>query len=185
MLPLTIHLLGTLDDIVNSDDSRDLCAATGVNFVTLANTGHADIATALATERTSQRAMAIRDAIAGRLRNSDFDANAGRCNQIVGPQRLVFIVHGIRDYAAWGAALKTDIEATSNARGISLAVEPAKYGWFPMAPFLLKPDRQSKVRWFMDQYTDALATYPDAREMDFIGHSNGTYILGAARGPLT
>ena len=32
----------------------------------------------------------------------------------------------------------------------------------------------------MDQYTDAVAMYPDAREFDFIGHSNGTYLLGAA-----
>jgi hypothetical protein len=49
-----------------------------------------------------------------------------------------------------------------------------------MASFLLRPDRQQKVRWFMDQYTDALATYPDAHTFDFIGHSNGTYLLGAA-----
>src|SRR5262249_22526736 len=46
-------------------------------------------------------------------------------------------------------------------------------------PFLLLPDRQAKVRWFMDVYTDTLAQYPSA-EFDFIGHSNGTYILASA-----
>jgi hypothetical protein len=179
-MPETIHLLGTEDDIVNNDDSRDLCAATGVKFVTLPNTGHAEIAAALAHESTSGRARTIREAIAGRLGNGEFDLNSGQCNQIHGPQRLVFIVHGIRDFAEWGEALKTDIDAIAKIRGIPLVVEPAKYGWFPMAPFLLRPDRQEKVRWFMDQYTDALAIYPDATEFDIISHSNGTYILGAA-----
>ena len=49
-----------------------------------------------------------------------------------------------------------------------------------MAPFLLWSDRQQKVRWFMDQYTEVRAQYPLAETFDFIGHSNGTYILASA-----
>src|SRR5262249_8669809 len=34
--------------------------------------------------------------------------------------------------------------------------------------------------WFMDQYTQAKALYPNIEVVDFIGHSNGTYILASA-----
>jgi hypothetical protein len=48
-----------------------------------------------------------------------------------------------------------------------------------MLLFLFFWERQKNVRWFMDQYTEALAKYPRA-EMGFIGHSNGTYLLASA-----
>lgn len=32
----------------------------------------------------------------------------------------------------------------------------------------------------MDRYTDAYAIYPDLKEVDFFGHSNGTYIAASA-----
>jgi hypothetical protein len=49
-----------------------------------------------------------------------------------------------------------------------------------MASFLFRPDRQKFVRWFMDQYTETLARYPNAKTIDFFGHSNGTYLLASA-----
>jgi pimeloyl-ACP methyl ester carboxylesterase len=179
-LPPTIHLLGTKDDIVNADDSRDLCVAAGVRFVSLPGVGHGDIAAALRSTSTSTHATTMRDAIAGRLPITKFDATTNECRQFPDIERLVFIVHGIRDYADWGETLETEIEMQAKSDGVSLAVEPSRYGFFPMAPFLLRPDRQEKVRWFMDRYTDAVAMYPDAKYFDFIGHSNGTYLLGAA-----
>ena len=180
LLPPTIHLLGTKDDIVNADDSRDLCVAAGVRFVSLSGVGHADIAAALRATSTSTHATTIRDAIAGRLPVTMFDATTNECRQFPKVERLVFIVHGIRDYADWGETLKTEIEKQARSKGVSLVAEPPRYGFFPMAPFLLRPDRQRKVRWFMDGYTNAVAMYPDAKDFDFIGHSNGTYLLGAA-----
>lgn len=36
------------------------------------------------------------------------------------------------------------------------------------------------MRWFMDYYTEVKAQYPNAEKFDFIGHSNGTYILSSA-----
>jgi hypothetical protein len=49
-----------------------------------------------------------------------------------------------------------------------------------MLPFLLYWDRQQHVRWFMDQYTQARAKYPNLEIVDFVGHSNGTYVLASA-----
>jgi pimeloyl-ACP methyl ester carboxylesterase len=48
-----------------------------------------------------------------------------------------------------------------------------------MIDFLLFGERQKNVRWFMDQYTQARAMYPGA-SMNFVGHSNGTYLLASA-----
>jgi hypothetical protein len=49
-----------------------------------------------------------------------------------------------------------------------------------MIPFILHWDRQKNVRRFMDEYTENLARFPHAKRLDFIGHSNGTYILASA-----
>jgi len=55
-----------------------------------------------------------------------------------------------------------------------------RYGFFSMAKFLFRPDRQKFVRWFMDQYTETIAKYANAATIVFIGHSNGTYLLASA-----
>ena len=48
-----------------------------------------------------------------------------------------------------------------------LRVVSLSYGYFSMASFLFRPDRQEFVRWLMDQYTETLARYPNARTIDF------------------
>ena len=65
-----------------------------------------------------------------------------------------------------------------NASG--LAIVSPRYGYFGMGQFLFWPDRKKFVRWFMDQFTETLARYPHATRIDFIGHSNGTYLLKGA-----
>jgi len=47
IVPQTIHLLGDRDDIVSKDDGMDLIAAKDTIFVTLQDTGHREIGTAL------------------------------------------------------------------------------------------------------------------------------------------
>jgi hypothetical protein len=46
-----------------------------------------------------------------------------------------------------------------------------------MLEFAIPWLREKKIRWFQDQYSSLLARYPRAR-FSFIGHSNGTYMLG-------
>ena len=48
-----------------------------------------------------------------------------------------------------------------------------------MGAFLFFYDRRKHVETFMDEYTEARATYPEA-EISYVGHSNGTYILASA-----
>jgi hypothetical protein len=96
-------------------------------------------------------------------------------------EHIVFVLHGIRDLGRWAADFETQLRGhlgegeTSRLRVVSL-----RYGYFSMASFLFRPDRQRYVRWFMDQYTETRARYPKATVVDFIGHSNGTYLLASA-----
>lgn len=77
----------------------------------------------------------------------------------------------------WAEQLRQEIEKRKRA---DVTVTPAKYGYFPMMPFVIFSDRQKNVRRFMDEYTENLAKFPLAAQLDFLGHSNGTYILASA-----
>jgi len=180
-LPLLIHLLGTKDDIATIDDIKDAQVAKDFHYKSLPNTGHEDIATALSEEISADgpltwRARTILECVTQPLDKLSFD-EAEELVEDFGVRRIVFILHGIRDYDEWGIKLKNSIdkELTPDTK-----VLLPKYGYFPMAPFLLWQDRQEKVRWFMDYYTEVRAQYPRAKQFDFIGHSNGTYILSSA-----
>ena len=182
-LPLLIHLLGTRDDIATKADVMDSQVAKDFKFKILAGTDHADIATALAAEigpkgPLTERASTILDCVTLPPDKLTFD-EPDVLVENPKVRRVVFILHGIRDYDVWGTELKRQIDAELGPDSDTVVVVP-KYGYFPMAPFLLWNDRQEKVRWFMDAYTEELAHYPSATTFDFIGHSNGTYILASA-----
>jgi pimeloyl-ACP methyl ester carboxylesterase len=90
-------------------------------------------------------------------------------------------MHGIRDLGEWSSRFETGLQERARKVGNGkLAIASIRYGYFGMGQFLLKRDRQKYVRWFMDQYTETLARYPMATEIDFVGHSNGTYLLTSA-----
>src|SRR5262249_18189016 len=87
---------------------------------------------------------------------------------------VVLVVHGIRaSNETWVAQFGHLIQ--SNAP--SAATVPPTYRYFPMLDFALPWLRARKVRWLQDQYSTLLARYPRAR-FNFVGHSNGTYLLG-------
>ena len=95
-------------------------------------------------------------------------------------ERIVYVMHGIRDYGEWTDRLRSLIEKEAEDKGAKLAVVNQKYGHFPMLPFLFYWDRQKNVRRFMDEYTENRARFPHAETFDYVGHSNGTYILASA-----
>jgi pimeloyl-ACP methyl ester carboxylesterase len=181
-LPLVLQLLGDRDDIVSREDSVDLAAAKDIRFVTLPNTDHADIAQVLATAATTShnsRSQAVRWALLGELDKLDID-RVERPAEDLSIRRMVYLMHGIRDYGEWTEPLREAINRAAPPAQSGIAVVPPRYGYFPMLPFLFYWDRQKNVRTFMDEYTENLAQYPRADEFDFVGHSNGTYILASA-----
>jgi len=184
--PLIVHLIGDKDELVDRSDSIDLEAGTGVDVVikTLEGLSHADVGTLLFQDgdRLSPAGEAIRMALvtpAGAFPAYWAD-RVGALKTDPDVKHLIFVMHGIRDESMWPAEVKRSIEAQIGNEAAHVKIIPPLYRRFAMLPFLLYWDRQHNVRWFMDQYTQARAMYPNLEEMDFIGHSNGTYILASA-----
>ena len=180
--PTVIQLIGSKDDIVSREDGQDLCAARGTLFITLPETGHEDIGGALDDARTpgaKNRLQRIAEVLSAPVGSIEPDQSP------LPPEdrsvtRIVYILHGIRDYGHWTDVLRKEVARRCLAMGENVAVVNMKYGYFPMLAFMTHSDRQRNVRRFMDQYTEDLARYPNARIVDFAGHSNGTYILASA-----
>ena len=181
-IPQTIHLLGDRDDIVSKDDSMDLIAAKDTIFVTLQETGHREIGAALGggiNKADQDRREKVRFALQGQLDRLDPDKTV-LLKEDLSVKRIVYIMHGIRDYGEWTDRLRSIVEKEAAATSPGLVVVNQKYGHFPMLPFLLYWDRQRNVRLFMDEYTENRARFPRASAFDYVGHSNGTYILASA-----
>ena len=188
-----IQLLGDIDNLVSEDDNKDLQAIARRPFawVTVRGTGHGNIVDFEDKTRAGNLVL-------GEYRRRKFELVTTKSfdeiefqNEVQPFQpdtdvtHLVFVVHGIRDLGEWAAAFEQELRAQFRAdRQASspdkLAVESIRYGYFGMGPFLLRPIREKYVKWFMDEYTEALARYPEAREVHFVGHSNGTYLMAAA-----
>lgn len=181
-LPQVIHLLGDQDDIVARDDAQDLGVAKDTVFVTLAGTDHKSIGEAVSGapgDDADRRREAIKFAIRGQIEQLSPDKTHA-LTEDTKVERIVYVMHGIRDYGGWTNRVRAEIEKNQAVPTGTLVVVNKKYGYFPMGPFLLYWDRQKNVRRFMDEYTENISHYPNVRRFDFVGHSNGTYILASA-----
>ncbi|NUO77649.1 MAG: hypothetical protein HOQ32_16760 [Lysobacter sp.] len=179
--PQVIQLIGSEDDLVSKEDGQDLSTAAGTLFKTLAQTGHKEIGGALddtSTPAALERRRMIALALRGRVDELEPDLVEMKEDREV--DRLVYVMHGIRDLGEWTDRVRDEVRRRYEGNAERVAVFSAKYGRFPMARFLLPFDRQRNVREFMDRYTEHVARYPNAKSMDYVGHSNGTYILGSA-----
>jgi len=190
-----VQLLGDIDDVVSDEDNKDLQAAGSGKFAWLKvrGTGHVDI---LDMKDESTGIWADGKSIGDYRRTKFLLAVNAPFTKVMEENEeqpfqpdtevthVVFVLHGIRDLGRWSAEFERMLLARFRERGDSadgkLVVASIRYGYFGMGPFLLRPDRQKHVRWFMDKYTETLARYPKAREIDFFGHSNGTYLLASA-----
>lgn len=190
--PEVVQLLGDIDDVVSDEDNKDLRAAPSQRFAWLRvrGTGHGDIV------RFDDDQRAGRTQSLGVYRRDKFLLAATKTLEEVRRQNeeqpfqtddrithVVFILHGIRDLGRWSASFEPILLREfrrQNGEDATLAIASVRYGFFGMGPFILRMDRQRYVRWFMDQYTETLARYPNVKRVDFVGHSNGTYLLADA-----
>jgi len=180
---LAIQLLGSLDDMVAPDDNIDLVSGGDFVYLDVPWSGHSSV-------------VDMDDSSAGRVRREVFvraltePTNLLRDAAIVPAdekfsapdervQRLVFVIHGIRDVGHWTHKIARRVKTRAQRPVHEWATETSSYGYFPMLHFVLPRYRREKVEWLMDQYTEALARYPNAT-FSFVGHSNGTYLLGKA-----
>jgi pimeloyl-ACP methyl ester carboxylesterase len=184
--PMVIQLLGSNDDVVSKEDSRDVTVSQKFIWVPVNNTGHADIIelgdASTGPERKRKIGLAFGDekAIAELQRLSP----ATQIDQDPDVKTVVFVLHGIRDMGEWTSKFEGPLQQAfaklNPGSSAKLHVHRASYGYFGMLPFVLTADRQKNVRWFMDEVTDLMARFPNMEEIHFIGRSYGTYVVASA-----
>jgi hypothetical protein len=181
---LTVQLLGSRDDVVGPEDNVDLASGGDFLYLDVANSGHADVVDMGDSVQGHGRADAFRLALeagpAAIMQEAVLPADDGLPAPDPSVERVVFVIHGIRDVGYWTHKVARHIRRQAvQAQLTTWATETSSYGYFPMLPFLLPWSRRTKVEWFMDQYAEAVARYPLAT-FAFVGHSNGTYLLAKA-----
>ena len=164
--PVVVQLLGQGDRWVDREDSLDIKQFPNAWQSDVPRASHGDVHTV--TEGDVERYAIIRQGMLEAKPAGARDQTPRRRNPVV------IVLHGIRaNNETWAIQVRTEIERRApNA----LAVAPT-YGFFPMLDFALPWLRVRKARELQTQYCDLLVQQPRAR-FCFIGHSNGTYMLG-------
>jgi pimeloyl-ACP methyl ester carboxylesterase len=180
--PLTIQLLGSIDDLVAPNDNIDLVSGGQFVYLDVPMSSHTNI-----IEVNDPQVPQRRELLTAALTESESQlrekASIPSDDPITEPDlsvtNVVFVIHGIRDAGYWTHKLARRVRTHASKVDATWATETSSYGYFPMLPFLLASGRREKVEWLMDQYADALARYPRAT-FHYVGHSNGTYLLAKA-----
>ncbi len=201
--PMTVHVLGSRDEFISPLDCLDAIPKAEHLFVELPNTCHVEMLDANSTGSTTEAgrrgkilAQVFRAADANELRSANPDELVGwddindYYDELDRPPNIprgastahevkhaVMIVHGIRDHGYWTKRIAKILKRRTETQ-VLRAPSPS-YGYFNLVDFVRWPKRQRQAKWFMQQYADVRACYPNA-EISFVGHSNGTYLAGRA-----
>ncbi|HEX2851913.1 MAG TPA: alpha/beta fold hydrolase [Opitutaceae bacterium] len=176
-LPEVIQLLGTVDSTVNENDSVDVLACPNTTYVKVAAASHENIHRfdGLSASDAADRYALLRAAVVdpSRLQPATPAALAER---EAPASRVVFVLHGIRASQIDHWLLKVENEARA-LFPVDIVIKRPSYGYFTAIRFALPTVRRRNIRKFQDVYTEVIARHPHVLP-DFIGHSNGTYMLG-------
>ncbi|MDP9172220.1 MAG: hypothetical protein M3N54_16505 [Acidobacteriota bacterium] len=176
--PPVIQLLGDEDDVVSGADNTDTLVTGDFIFKQLPQTNHLSAARIREPghqerERIFLEALTTPHASLGLL--NEFKPRDTR-KPNPGVEHVILIVHGIRDQGEWAVPLGDLFERQAPGKIVSVY---RSYGYFPALHFLMRERMEENVRWFVDQYTEQFALYPNAT-ISFVGHSNGTYVIAKA-----
>lgn len=166
--PTVVQFLGKGDRLVQREDSLDIEQFPEAWQADVPDATHADVHIVPAGD----------DARYYTLRQGILEAKPGGPSGRERRERkgtpVVLVLHGIRTSNETWAEQLCDLiqDRAPNALAI-----PPTYRYFPMLDFAVPWLRARKIRWLQDQYSSLLARYPRAR-FCFVGHSNGTYLLG-------
>lgn len=167
--PRVTQLLGTADRLVRRIDSLDVEQFPNSSHEDVPGATHLDIYRVEGVHDPDVRYGMIRDAIIG---NNKAQPRLER--PIVAKNPVVFVLHGIRaSNGGWVEQVRSKIQD----RQPQAEVITASYGWFSALDCAIPALRRRNIRWFQDQYSYYFARYPES-DFHFLGHSNGTYILG-------
>ena len=177
---LTIQLLGSVDDMVSPRDNLDLITGRDFVYLDVPHSGHANVIEMDDATHGTERATIFKKTLVASpddlrtLQVLPADNPAGEPDESVG--EVVFVIHGIRDEGYWTHKIARTIQNLGKQADRKIATETSSYGYFPILQFLLPGERRQKVQWFMNQYVEVAAQYPNAT-LSFVGHSHGTYLL--------
>jgi pimeloyl-ACP methyl ester carboxylesterase len=186
-LPLVLQLRGTHDNVVREKDSADVLAFPQGQQVPVAGADHGTIALLPVQRRNGgapeltvegrERYILLRNAL---LRGPEtlglvVSEFASPIIPTESPDSVIFILHGIRarNIESWLTNLAREI----SARNVPSTTVRPNYGYFSAWRFILPSVRRRNIRWLQDEYAQRLAENPNVT-FHFIGHSNGTYMLG-------
>lgn len=166
--PLVVQFVGSRDGLVRAEDSTDVESFPTGRQEVVPGATHGDLVRLDAAPDPDARFRLIAAAFTDRRPSAEVPL-------IGDPDRkVVVVVHGIRaSNRTWVADLCRHLEAGWPG---TQAV-PASYGRFSASKFAVPATRRRFLGWLQDTYTEALAVNPRAT-FHFVGHSNGTYLLG-------
>jgi hypothetical protein len=169
--PIVVQVLGDRDDIVDRDDSLDIEQFPNAAQVEIPGT-HGDLPRLRGVSDPEDRYVLLRRAIFGSYGSTNPAALPTDLEQ---KRPVVFALHGIRASKDMWAKLKQQLQDT---RTPPIVVAPS-YGYFSALSFALPFKRGKNLRFMLDLYSYYFARHRSA-DMHFVGHSNGSYILGQA-----
>ncbi len=165
--PTVVQVLGTKDGIVTRSDSIDVSQFPNAEEIEIPGANHANLHRFDKSGDKETHYKLIRSAFL-----DTFETKPELAKKKV--SHVVFILHGIRaNNSEWVEQARAHIEEIHpNAEIVT-----ASYGYLPALDFAIPILRRRKINWFKDTYSYYYARYPDA-DFRFLGHSNGTYLLG-------
>jgi pimeloyl-ACP methyl ester carboxylesterase len=179
----TIQLLGSQDDLVGPEDNIDLVSGGDFYYLDVPKSGHENVIALSDPAYGPERKRLFLLALSGTVQQLEAESIVPSDDKFISPnfavRRVVFVIHGIRDAGYWTHKIARRIKRRAGPSLSDWATETSSYGYFPMLPFIFPWYRRRKVEWLMDQYTEALARFPNAT-FSYVGHSNGTYLIAKA-----
>jgi pimeloyl-ACP methyl ester carboxylesterase len=171
-IPVVVQLLGDNDGVVTHEDSMDVEAFRRARHLPVPNATHGNLFrldVLPSEEERNARYALLKLAFVIEPDVPEQEASPPP------PDTVVFVLHGIRvPNATWETQVKDLVKTSLGAR---VEVVTSGYGYFSALGFAFPLTRRRRIGWFQNQYSYYLAEYPRARFL-FLGHSNGTYLLG-------
>jgi alpha-beta hydrolase superfamily lysophospholipase len=166
MWPYVAEVIGVDDALVTGDDLSDSNYLPKTATFRLDDTDHAGLIDVRTAEEADLRWPTLARAIFG-------EEQATPPVSRISTQRVYFIFHGIRASADddWVDAMREEL-AKTGARVVA-----PDTGYFSAFEFALPFVRNRKAHDFLEKYGDLAVTH-DPDNFAFLGHSNGTYMMG-------
>jgi hypothetical protein len=177
--PTVVQFLGTIDTVVRREDCLDTEQFPNSETIDIAEARHDNVYRPDIARDFESRYRLIARVFEPSYRPPSSTLPAS----VTIPRKIVFVLHGIRaENTGW---VEETCSIISKNHPDALPI-PAQYGYFSALHFFLPWVRRARARWFMDRYSELAAKYPDpASKFYFIGHSNGTYMLGRGLADVT